>query len=199
MAILTISRTYGCGAREMARELAQKLGYTVFEKEIVLMLAKKLDRKKEYALEHDELKDMLSSSIIDSVSSRFAFLKKDSISPQEYSEALKDIFLELARQGNVIVVGRGSQFILQGQADVFHIRLVASIEDRIKHLKEQHFLTFSDDTLMQRVKAEDRRRGEFLKTHFHQTGEDPLLYHLTINLSRISKEKAKETILKLID
>lgn len=199
MAILTISRSYGCGAREMARELAKKLGYTVFEKEIVLMLAKKLDRKKEYALEHDELKDVFSSSIIDSVSSRFAFLKKDSISPQEYAEALKEIFLELARQGNVIVVGRGSQFILQNQADVFHVRLVASIEDRIKHLKEQHFLTLSDDTLMQRVKAEDRRRREFLKTHFHQTGEDPLLYHLTINLSRISKAKAKETILKLID
>ena len=90
-------------------------------------------------------------------------------------------------------------FVSAQSQDVFHIRLVASIEDRIKHLKEQHFLTFSDDTLMQRVKAEDRRRRGFLKAHFHNTGEDPLIYHLTINLSKISRAKAKETILKLID
>ncbi|MGA1797103.1 MAG: AAA family ATPase, partial [bacterium] len=113
MGIITISRMYGCGARDMARTLAQRLKYTLFEKEIVPMLARRLDRKAEYTIEHDELHDMLSSSVIDFASSRFAFLKKDAITPQEYSAALRDIFLHLAKEGNVILIGRGSQFILQ--------------------------------------------------------------------------------------
>ena len=47
MAILTLSRTYGCGVREMARELAQRLGYSLFEKEFIPLRSKRLDRKTE--------------------------------------------------------------------------------------------------------------------------------------------------------
>ena len=198
MAILTISRTFGCGAREIARELAERLGYSLFEKEIVPILAKKLDRKTEYTLEHDQLKDMLSSSVIDFASSRFAFLKKDAINPQEYTEALRDVFLNFLRQGNVIIVGRGSQFILQDQPGVFHVRLIASMEFRVAHLKEQHFLKQSGRTLIQKIQAEDQRRQRFLKTHFNQTGENPLLYHLTINLSKIPKTRVLKMILQMM-
>ncbi len=198
MAVLTLSRTYGCGVRELARELAQRLDYNLFEKEIVPLLSKKLHRKKEYTLEHDELKDMLSSSVIDFASSRFAFLKKDSISPKEYVKALKEIFFELVRNGNIIVVGRGSQFILQDHPGVFHIRLVANIEDRAEHLQKYHYIDLQDKILFQKIRKEDNRRQEFLKIHFHENGENPLLYHLTINLSKVSRDKAKEMILQII-
>lgn len=198
MAVLTISRTYGCGGKEMAIELAQKLGYVLFEKEVIPLLSKKLGRKTEYTREHDQFRDMFSSSVIDFVSSRLAFLKKNSISPPEYCEALKDIFLELAQRGNAIVVGRGSQFILQNQPSVFHIRLVAEIKDRLRHLKDQHVIKLSDTSLTQRIQKEDRLRREFLETHFNQNGENPLLYHLTINLSKITRLKAQEMILQVI-
>ena len=198
MAILTISRTYGCGAREIARELAKKTGYTLFEKEIVPIIAKKLDRKTEYTLEHDQLKDMLSASVIDFASSRFAFLKKDSINPEEYRNALKDLFLKLLKQGNAIIVGRGSQFILQNQPEVFHVRLMASMAYRADHLRTQHFLKQSESTLIQKIQTEDRRRQKFLESHFQQTGDDPLLYHLIINLSKIPVVKAQDMILQLL-
>jgi len=199
MAVLTISRTYGCGVREMAKVLAQKLGYVLFEKEIIPLLAKKLDCDTEYAREHDELRDMFSASVIDLAAPRLAFLKKDSISPTEYAEALKDIFMELAQRGNAIVVGRGSQFILQNQPGVFHIRFVADITYRLEHLKNLHVLKLSNSHLSQKIQKEDRLRQEFLETHFQQTGENPLLYHLTINLSKISREKVQDMILQLIE
>jgi len=199
MAVLTISRTYGCGVREMAKVLAQKLGYVLFEKEVIPLLAKRLDRNTEYTREHDELRDMFSASVIDLAVSRLAFLKKDTISPLEYAEALKDIFMELAQRGNAIVVGRGSQFILQNQPDVFHIRLVADITYRLDYLKNLHVLKLSDSHLSQKIQKEDRLRQEFLETHFHQTGENPLLYHLTINLGKVTREKAQDMILQLIE
>jgi len=199
MAILTISRTFGCGAREMARALAQKTGYALFEKEIVPIIARKLDRKTEYTLEHDQLKDMFSSSVIDFASSRFAFLKKDTIDPKEYREALKDLFMKLLTQGNAIIVGRGSQIILQDQPGVIHIRLMASMAYRVEHLRTQHLFKQSESTLIQKIRAEDKRRKKFLETHFQQNGEDPLLYHLIINLSKIPRPKAEEMILGLIE
>jgi len=198
MAVITLSRAYGCGVREMARDLAQRLGYNLFEKEMVPLLAQKLHRKKEFTKEHDELKDLLSSSVIDFASSRFAFLKKDSISPKEYVDALKDIFFELVRHGDVIVVGRGSQFILQNHPDVFHLRLIADIKDRVEHLKNFHFINVPDNVLIQRIQNEDHRRQEFLKIHFGYNGENPLLYHMTINLSKVSREKTKNMIIRLI-
>ena len=101
MAVLTISRNYGCGVREMAKSLAQKLGYVLFEKEIIPLLAKKLDRDTLYTREHDQLRDMFSASVIELAAQRLAFLKKDTISPPEYAEALKDIFMELAQRGSL--------------------------------------------------------------------------------------------------
>ena len=53
--------------------------------------------------------------------------------------------------------------------------------------------------LCQKIQKEDRLRREFLETHFHQTGENPLLYHLIINLSKVSQEKAQDMILQLIE
>ncbi len=198
MAILTLSRTYGCGARELARDLSQTLGYTVFEKEIIPLVAKKLDRNTEYTREHDLLNDFYSASIIEFVSSRLAFLKKNSIDPQKYAEALKNIFLEIAKDGKVIFIGRGSQFILQDFPSAVHIRLEANIEDRMLHLKEVHLLKLSDQSLLQKVKRENRLQKTFLSAHFHQTGEDPLLYHLVVNLSKIRVPQAKEIILQLL-
>ena len=199
MAVLTISRTYGSGVREIAKVLAQKLGYVLFEKEIIPLLAKKLDRDTLYTREHDELRDMFSAPVIELAAQRLAFLKKDTISPQEYSEALKDIFMELAQRGNAIVVGRGSQFILQNKPGVFHIRLVADIKYRMEHLKNLHVLKLSDSHLSQKIHKEDHLRQEFLETHFHQNGENPLLYHITINLSKVSQPKALDMILQLIE
>lgn len=198
MAVLTISRMYGCGARELARELVATLGYYLFEKEIIPAMAKRLDRKADAARKH-ELTDVQPPPLAgDLVSFRLAVLQKNGITPSEYTEALRDLFLQMAQKGNLIIIGRGSQFILQNQPGVFHLRLVANIEDRINHIKTQHLLRLSEVDPAQKVKREDRRRREFLKTHFQQDGDDPLLYHLTINLSKVSLAKTQEIILNLI-
>jgi hypothetical protein len=182
----------------MARDLAQKLGYAVFEKEIIPLFMKRLDRKVRPGGECEEPINLFSAHVIDFASSRLAFLKKDILDPQEYKQALNDVFWELARMGKVIIVGRGAQFILQNYPEAFHIRLVADLEDRLEHLKQEHLLKLTDISLIHKIQTADRHRLEFLRTHFNRTAEDPLLYHLTINLSKTSRLKAQEIILQLI-
>ncbi|MEW5804294.1 MAG: cytidylate kinase-like family protein [bacterium] len=198
MAILTISRTYGCGGREIARELASILGYHFFEKEIIPTMAQKLDRSLEAAQKHELTIELPLTSAVDIASFRIAALQKNSITPREYVEALRTLFFEMVHRGNAIIIGRGSQFVLQNEPGVYHLRLVANLKDRMEHLRTEHLLRLLETDMVQKVQREERHRREFLETHFQSDGEDPLLYHLTINLSKISRQKAIDLIVNLV-
>ncbi|HEY7419631.1 MAG TPA: cytidylate kinase family protein, partial [Ktedonobacteraceae bacterium] len=54
MCAITISREYGSGGGEIARRIAQRLGWTLIDHEAVLRIAKELDVSEEEAEAHDE-------------------------------------------------------------------------------------------------------------------------------------------------
>jgi cytidylate kinase len=75
---------------------------------------------------------------------------------------------------------------------VFHVRLVASLDNRIKYVQERDGL--SRKTAETLVKGEDLGRRRFLRRYFGKKIDDPLLYHLGINLDLISHEEAARLI-----
>ena len=199
MAVLTFSRTYGCGVRELGRGLAKELNYMYFEKELIPLIFKKLRETKAELKEHQTWTDSLSGAMIDFICTAFPFIRRGALGEDLFAGSLKKVILCLADKGNVIVIGRGSQVILQDYQNAFHVRFTAELDYRINHLQEIHTMKhLSKDAIINTIKEQDKARGEFVKYNFNRDIDDQSLYHLAIDLGKTSTAEAKRLIKELI-
>ncbi len=75
---------------------------------------------------------------------------------------------------------------------MFHVRLVGSLERRVKRLQELYGL--SSKAALELAYREDLGRRRYLKKYFNKDIDDPLLYHLVINTDLISYREAARMI-----
>ncbi len=116
------------------------------------------------------------------------------VKPSEWTILHKttEIILQLARFGKVIVVGRGSNVITSKLPNCFHVRLIAPIEQRSKHVQE--VFRYSKPEALAYIKKEDTSRKKYLKSHFFMDSDDPTLYHLILNTGKLSSEESANII-----
>ncbi len=103
-----------------------------------------------------------------------------------------ETILQLAQVGNCIILDRGANVITTKLNNSFHVRLVAPLEERIRHIRE--LFNLERKAAMDYIKKEEEDRRDYLMTYFHKDINDPLLYHLIINTGYISEEKAGKII-----
>jgi cytidylate kinase len=103
----------------------------------------------------------------------------------------------LASLGNVILVGRGSNIIAAHMPHVFHVRLIAPLKERVRHLQEFYQLKRAEAVQSAHDLDEGRRR--YVRRYFRGDVEDPLHYHLTINTTQTGFQKAAQIIANLVE
>jgi len=103
----------------------------------------------------------------------------------------------MADDGNVVILGRGSQYILNDHPDTSHILLIDTFENRVRFMKTHYDL--SQGRATQVVKNEDKRRSNLYKKLGKTDYDNPELYHLVINMNRVHLEKALKLICELVD
>jgi cytidylate kinase len=100
--------------------------------------------------------------------------------------------LQLAEKGNVIIVGRAGNIITAGLKNTFHVRLVAPLEARVRHIEEVYNLT--PGKAIEFIKREDLARKHYLKYYFNKDVDNPLLYHMVINTGQFSYTKTARMV-----
>jgi cytidylate kinase len=98
--------------------------------------------------------------------------------------------------GNVILVGRGSNFISAHFPHIYHVRLIAPLKDRVRHLEEYYHLGHAEAA--RRVHDLDEARRRYVRRYFRADVADPLHYHLTIIPLTPGFQKAAQIIANLI-
>ena len=94
--------------------------------------------------------------------------------------------------GNVIIIGRGANLVTAHMQNVFHVRLVAPMENRTRHMQDIFNLTRKE--AIARIQKDDRMRKQYLLHHYHKDIEDEYLYHLIINTNLVTYEEAADII-----
>jgi cytidylate kinase len=107
-----------------------------------------------------------------------------------------DTILQLARMGNVIIVGRGASIITSNLKNTFHIRLIASLEKRIEYMMD--LMGFNEKEAAAHIKEEDENRKKYIKSHFNVNMEDPLLYHMIVNTDLLTHKGAAYLIAEAV-
>ena len=186
---ITISRQTGSGSYEVSEKLINILQkkskdpnnpWTYFNKDLITKVIEEFKLPKVFTSYIAENK---YSPISDAVNELLG------VKPAEWTILHKstEIILQLARYGKTIIVGRGSNVITAKLPNSFHVRLIAPIENRLKHVQE--VFKYSKPEAMEYIKKEDANRHKYLKSHFFRDPEDPTLYHITINTGKFSYEE----------
>jgi cytidylate kinase len=191
---ITISTQMGAGANEMARRLAAILQerepngnapWTVFNRQLL-----------EQVLEEHHLPKRLSElltedrrSYFDDVADQLMGLRPPSW--EMIPKIIKSV-RHLVDMGHVILVGRGATFITSGMVNVFHVRLIGSMQRRIERVRRRDSL--SARAAARLITNTDRGLARYLKAHFHTDIDDSLQYDLVINTDHIPLSDTAELI-----
>lgn len=182
---VTISRVVGAGGDEVARRLAEKLGWPLFDREILQTMAGDDQvRARLYAAMDERDQGWLEEMV--QAASQTEPVRDD------YFHRLHETVLALARKGHAVFLGRAADLILpRGRG--FRLRLMASWDVCVANYVQQHNVTHeAADRAIRRI---DRDRGEFIRHHFHRPADDPSRHDLILNLSSFTPQEAADLTL----
>lgn len=188
--VVTISRACGSGGRSIAKKLSEYLQAHALEREPAW---KVLDRNlvEQVLLDHD-LPQRIARFMPEDRVSEVADVIDELLGVRPSSWTLVEqtaaTILRLAKEGNVILVGRAANLVTQHLPQAFHVRLVGSLAKRCQHIQEIQGL--GKQAALRFIQREDRGRKRYLQKHFGRNADDVLFYHLVINTDLISYEEA---------
>jgi cytidylate kinase len=201
MAVITISRQFGAGGKTLGKMIADKLGYTFADDDIIQMVAEAANVSPHWveSVEREaggKMSRIISSMVSKTLVDRILKDERGYIDEKLYLDYLVVIIAQVAEEGNVVILGRGSQYILDDHPDAYHILMLNSLENRVKFMMERYDL--SRERAQQIVTGEDKRRVNLYKKLGKTDYDDPKLYHLVLNMSRMSMPKALRLVCDLV-
>lgn len=197
MGIITISKECGTDSEQVASLLAKKLGWEYIGKQLVAQLAKELHISKsdvEMFIKHEQSRllrfvDRYTCTLVQRVVDR----EHGCLDDKNYFEAVKKLVEDVYQAGNAIILGWGSQCLLQDRDGVLHVRLRKGKEEKIKTIMQRFKL--DRDAARHHIQREERDSKGLIKHYFDVDWNDSKLYDLIIDMGKTSVEEAVETII----
>jgi len=184
---ITMSREAGSGGGEIAQLVGERLGWEVLDKNLVDCVASR------FGLSRPML-ELVDETVSNWAFDMFgAFFDRRIISHERYLVRLNRIVIAAARRGNVVIVGRGANFLLPRDAGLA-VRIVASEKYRIEQVMRRHGLVEAE--ARQFAIALDRGRREFVRKFFHHDIDDPHLFDLVIRADRLGPQSTADAIVQ---
>jgi cytidylate kinase len=193
--VVTIDREYGSGANVIAKRLADRLGWKLWDQLLTNEIARLARCERSQVANREErmdplyyrfFKSFLRGSFEGSLNvNRLNLLDADSI-----FRLTQRLVNAAADEGNAVIVGRGSAFFLENRPDAFHAFIYAPYEDKVRRLVAGGTEPNEAARLVDTV---DNDRADFIKQYFDKVWPDRHLYHLMIN-SRVGDEAVVRAI-----
>jgi len=194
--LVTIEREYGSGGADIARKLAQKLGWKLWDQALTDEIARLLDCPSRAVQEHEERRDSLSYRLFKSFM-RGSFEgslnapRMKMVDAECIREVAQRVVLAAAREGAAVIVGRGSAYYLRDRPDALHVFVYAPFEEKVRRLRATGK---SESEAVELAETVDRDRAEYIKKYFDVDWPDRHFFHLMIN-TVVGDETVVETIL----
>ena len=170
MPSITISRQLGSLGDEVAQAIAERLNYQVVCRDLINQAAIRSGAPEMALFLIDDL-DLLG-------------LRPSSESRQHFLTSISEVMHELAAQGDCVFVGRAGQMILRDYPGVLHVKVIAPARLRIERIAAVQGIDL--EAANAQVLASDRSRRNYLKRYYQARWDDPELYDLIVNTSRLA-------------
>ena len=193
--VITIEREFGSGAADIARKLAERLRWQLWDQKLTEEIARRLDCDCQAVEELAERKDPLYYRLFKAFlrgsfegtlnAPRLGMVDADCI-----RQVADQVVTMAAKTGNSVVVGRGSAYFLRDRADAFHVFVYAPFEAKVWRLRAEGR---SEKEAIELAETVDRDRAAYIKQYFDIEWPARHFFHLMVN-SALGDEVVVETI-----
>ena len=170
MAIVTISRESGTGGEAIGREVAGKLGYAYFDKKAIFRDLE--EHGKQWARWGKEM-DEHCPTVWERFDRSFAGVVA----------LVEDHILQHALKDNVVILGRGGNWLLKDVPHALRVRINAPIEDRIRRVCDREAV--SKEAAERMIEFSDHERSCYVRSVYRRDISDPGDYDLVLNLGKL--------------
>jgi len=184
MAIVTISHEMGAGGSVIGRTLAERLEYRYVDQDMIARAAR------QYGCLEDRLTHLDET--------RPSLLERFDAETRHYLLVLQSAVLDVAEQGDAVIMGRSGQVLLKGIAHALRVFVRAPFDLRVRRVI-QHMADEGEPVdrraaaeLVRRTDQEKAGRTRYL---FDVSWSDPALYDVVINTETLAFEAAVDLIL----
>ncbi|HYL42661.1 MAG TPA: cytidylate kinase-like family protein [Ktedonobacteraceae bacterium] len=199
--VITIARQFGSGGTEIGHILARESNLTYLDREIIDEVARRLGVNTQQIEEGQaagsvrHILEAIQASHLFTVNYDTFFgpdMASNRVRELAYVRLTQKVILELATQGNAVIIGRGSQFLLHNAPRTLHIYIFAPLPHRIERVMESFHLDHASAQEM--IEQRDYEFDDYARRFYGFNRHQPELYHLLINTGIFSPALAADFI-----
>ncbi|HEY7251899.1 MAG TPA: cytidylate kinase family protein [Methylomirabilota bacterium] len=176
MPIVTISHEIGAGGPEIGQQLADRMGYRYVDHELISDAARRYGLLEEKLSHLDESKPSL--------------FERFDAETRRYITVIQTALYDFAEHDNVVLMGRGGQWLLRGIPHVLRVRVMAPFDVRVKRLGKKLAGPMGEQTnprtVTELVRRDDAEKAGRMRYLYEVGITDPALYDLVINTEKLS-------------
>jgi cytidylate kinase len=207
MPVITVGRQFGAGGKTVGEMLARELKADLLESRIIDEVAHRLQLPKEEVEAEDEQPGSLLHRLLMALGSasgepmiqpEATVWNPPNVDPvfdmrRAVLEITQHVIREAAREGNVVVVGRGGAYILRDFDNALHVFLRAAEAVRVKAVMAR--MSLSEDEARRKLKLADENWTAYIKQVYGHDRNHPSHYDLVLDTGRLGYEATVEAIL----
>jgi CMP/dCMP kinase len=206
MPVITVSRLTGSGGAKIGQQIADRLGASYLNTQIIQEVAQRLGMSEASASAYDERAEAFIERL-----SRVLWLANPGMMPigisdaplafesttQAFVEVTRQLVREAANTGNAVIFGHGAQFILAKQPGALHVRFVAPFAFRVERVMQRAAINRADAE--RRVKDEDQRRANSIRQFYDADWNAPDPFHLILNTALWDEQACIRLVLHAVE
>jgi len=193
--LITIEREYGCGAATIAAQLADHLGWKLWDKLLTEEIARVAHVEPAAVKRCDERMDSrfhrFAKTFWRGSYERSSTLGGQMFDTDRMMAIMQETMNKIGREGKAVVVGRGAPYFLRENPCAFHVFLYAPRSEKIRRIVADGH---SEQDAIEQVDTVDRERIAYVKHYFNADWPTRSLYHVMLNTA-VGNEPVIQTIL----
>ncbi len=193
--IITISREFGSGGRTIGKQVAEKLGFAFYDKELVDKIALTSGLSKEYIEKKGEESTFGNSFL--HILAMDTGLNYEVVPLQDQLFTLQsNIIKEIAEKEKCVIVGRCGDYVLRNREDCLKVHIFA--DDNFKEKRIVELYGEREENPKKRLQKKDKRRKNYYEYYTGQKWGYAHNYDICLNSSILGVEECGQIIIDLI-
>lgn len=195
--VITISREFGSGGHSIGKIVAETLGISFYDQELLEKIAEETGFSKEFIEEAAEYSAAKNSILFHVVMNRSLHGRTEPSPADTIYFAQAKMIKSLAEKESCVIIGRCSDYIFRDHSGCLHVFIYSDMEDRAKRILERY--GDSKKPIQKRITDKDTRRKIYYSHYTDRPWGIPQNYDLCLNSGALGEELCVNSIINIFN